>query len=158
MSEALGLRLRDVLREDLGGTYGVQVSGSFARRPYQGTMAYVQFTCAPENAQKMLDALWKEIRKIQAEGFSVDEVAKVKAAQTRALEEGLRTNDYWLDQLVNQYRFGSDPRFILEEKKLTEAPGRRGLEGGCAPASSRRSASCWAILEPAAPAAAAAAK
>jgi zinc protease len=128
VGEAFALRLRDVLREDLGATYGVSVSGNVFRRPYEGNEAQIDFTCAPENVPKLLETVYREIRAVQKDGFSPAYVEKVKATQLRALEEALRTNDYWLDQLVEHYRYGTDPRFILEEKKLIEAMDAKSLQ------------------------------
>jgi zinc protease len=41
VAEAFALRLRDVLREDLGATYNVSVTGSLFRRPYEGREAQI---------------------------------------------------------------------------------------------------------------------
>ena len=48
VTEALALRLREVLREELGGTYGVEVNGQLDRRPAALYRTDVRFTCAPE--------------------------------------------------------------------------------------------------------------
>jgi zinc protease len=46
---------------------------------------------------------------------------KVRAAQRRALEQSLRNNGYWLGQLVDHYRYGTDPALILRERELIDA-------------------------------------
>ena len=54
LTEALGIRLRELLREELGGTYGVDVNGDLERRPVPMHETDVRFTCAPENADRLL--------------------------------------------------------------------------------------------------------
>ena len=59
VAEAFALRLRDVLREDLGATYNVSVTGDLFRRPYERREAQIVFTCAPENVPRLLDAVYR---------------------------------------------------------------------------------------------------
>ena len=53
LGEVLRIRLREILREDMGGVYGVSASGSIARRPKQQYTFNVSFGCAPENIDKL---------------------------------------------------------------------------------------------------------
>jgi zinc protease len=121
VTEALALRLREVLREELGGTYGVEVTGELDRRPAPFYRTDVRFTCAPENVDRLLDAVNAEMRSAQQQGFPPDMLVNVKLAQQRALEVAVRNNGYWLGRLSEHYRFGTDPRLVLEEPRLIES-------------------------------------
>jgi zinc protease len=128
LTEALSIRLREVLREDLGGTYGVRVSADLSRRPVQRGRTDVNFSCSPENATKLTDAVYTEIRSAKQKSVGPDYIDKVKAAQRRSLEEAVRTNGYWLGHLGEHYRYGTDPRLVLEEPKLIERLDAAGLQ------------------------------
>ncbi|MFO0569402.1 MAG: insulinase family protein [Polyangiaceae bacterium] len=112
LGEVLRLRLRQVLREDMGGVYGVQVGGGITRRPRQEYRFGVTFGCAPENVTKLEQAVFDEIAAIQKNGVDPDYISKVKEARRRAHETELRDNGYWLRELERAYAFSDDPRLI----------------------------------------------
>jgi zinc protease len=120
VTEALALRLREILREELGGTYGVEVSGQLERRPAPLYRTDVHFTCAPENVDRLVEAVDTEIRAARERGFSPEQLEKVKTAQRRALEVASRNNGYWLSRLAEHYRYRTDPRLILGEAQLID--------------------------------------
>jgi zinc protease len=116
----LNIRLREILREEMGGTYGVGVGFSNAA-PFKGygTMT-VQFGSAPENVDKMVAATLKEIERLKAEGPSVDDVNKVKELERRDLETNAKQNSYWMGSLQTVHMFGWDPIGITRRAERTE--------------------------------------
>jgi zinc protease len=128
LAEALSIRLREALREDLGGTYSVSVAGHLVRKPRQRYRSEIQFGCAPENVDKLVAAVKAELAAFKAKGPPPEVLEKVRTAQTRALEESLRTNGFWLGWLAQHARDGSDVRLILEEKKLIDTLDARRMQ------------------------------
>jgi zinc protease len=116
----LNIRLREILREEMGGTYGAGVGFSNAA-PFKGygTMT-VQFGSAPENVDKMVAATLKEIERLKAEGPSLDDVNKVKELERRDLETNAKQNSYWLGSLQTVHMFGFDPVGITRRAARTE--------------------------------------
>jgi len=114
LGEVLRIRLREILREDMGGVYGVSVGGDITRRPKQQYTFSVSFGCAPENIAKLEKATFDEIQAIQAHGISADYIAKVKELRRRAHETNLRDNFYWLNELWRAYTYGDDPKLVLD--------------------------------------------
>jgi zinc protease len=114
LGEVLRIRLREVLREDMGGVYGVSASGGIARRPKPEYTFGVSFGCAPDNIDKLEKAVWDEIKAIQTGGIGADYIAKVKELRRRAHETNLRENTYWMRELERSYTYGDDPKRILE--------------------------------------------
>jgi zinc protease len=105
----LGIRLRDILREELGGTYSVGVSyqNTLPLKGYGAMM--VQFGSSPENVPKLTDAVLKEVERLKAEGPSADDLAKVKELERRDLEEATKQNNYWLGSMQTVQMLGWDP-------------------------------------------------
>ena len=95
----LNIRLREILREELGGTYGVSVgfSNSPPLKGY-GAMA-IQFGSSPDNVDKLVAASLKEIERLKTEGPSADDVSKVKELERRDLETNAKQNSYWLGSM-----------------------------------------------------------
>jgi zinc protease len=105
----LGIRLRDILREELGGTYGVSVSYA-STLPMKGYGAMtVQFGSSPENVEKLTGAVFKEVERLKSQGPSAEDVAKVKELERRDLETAQRENSYWIGSMQTIHMLGWDP-------------------------------------------------
>jgi zinc protease len=117
LGEVLNIRLREVLREELGGVYGVGAGGGINRRPREEYTFTVQFGCAPDNVEKLKGKVMEEITAIQKEGVKPEYLEKIKQARRRAHEVNLKENGFWGGELANAYRYGEDPRKIPEIDK-----------------------------------------
>lgn len=120
LSEVLQIKLREKLREDLAGTYGVSVSAVPERDPVPSFSLTVNFSAAPERLEELTEVVFSEIDSMQVNGPRPGDVAKVKEAQRRSLETNLRQNGYWLYQLLFANRFRTDPRDILTYERLID--------------------------------------
>ncbi|MGH7572470.1 MAG: M16 family metallopeptidase [Gemmatimonadota bacterium] len=118
--EYLRIRLREVLREDLGGTYGVRVAGWLQRWPDEEYQVRLGFGADPARIEALVDTLFMEIEALQ-EGADEATVAKVREAQRRALETDLRENVWWIDQLEDVWVNDLDPGRILEHEERIAA-------------------------------------
>ena len=88
--------------------------GSIARRPKKEFAFNVGFGCSPENVEKLEKAVFDEIKAIQSSGIGADYVAKVKSLRQRDHETSLKDNGYWLSELSRAYRYGDDPKLMLD--------------------------------------------
>jgi zinc protease len=108
----LEARLRDILREELGGTYSVSVGyGDTLPETGYGTTT-VQFGSSPENVQKLTDAVMKEVDRLRREGPSETDVKAVKEAEKNDLQESYKSNDFWLGSLQTAAILNRDPKRI----------------------------------------------
>ena len=119
LGEVMSIRLREVLREDMGGVYGVGAYGSIERQPHQERGFSVHFGCAPDNVDKLVRAVFDEGAALAQSGIDADTLEKVKAAFVRERETELRQNAFWAGWLENSYRFGDDPTIVLDTSKMT---------------------------------------
>ncbi len=117
LAEVLRMRLRERLREDMGGVYGVGAGGGISRRPAPLYAFSIQFGCAPENVEKLKEAVLAEIKAIQKDGIADSYLEKVKASRRRGHEVNLKENRFWEGELRRAYTFGDDPREILDVEK-----------------------------------------
>lgn len=115
LCSVLGIRLREVLREDQGGVYGVGVRGSITRIPSDNYSISISFGCAPENVDKLVDLVLAEINQLKQNGAAQVNIDKVIAEDTRSLETQLKQNSYWQYNLEQKYLHNEDPRGILQD-------------------------------------------
>ena len=119
-ASVLQIRLREILREDLGGTYTVSAEyGNALPEKGYGTIS-VGFGSAPESAERLTGEVLAEITRLRAEGPSPEDCAKVREQERQQLELALKQNDYWLDSLQTLHVLGLDPLSILERDERIE--------------------------------------
>jgi zinc protease len=114
LCKTLSIKLREVLREDAGGVYGVGVSGGLSREPVGSSSISIQFGCAPENVDKLIGLVMDEIKNTKANGAAQVNIEKVIAEDTRALENSVKENSYWRYQLEQSFFRNVDPMKILD--------------------------------------------
>ena len=120
-AQVLQMRLRDILREELGGTYSVSV-GYSDNSPIPGYgYTTVQFGSSPENAEKLTSAVLAEVERLQKEGPSASDIKVVKETEKNDLQTSLRQNGYWLNSLQAMHLLGRDPLRILARTERAES-------------------------------------
>jgi zinc protease len=117
LGEVLSIRLREVLREELGGVYGVGAGGGINRRPRQEYTFTVNFGCSPDNVETLKGKVLEEITAIQKDGVKAEYLDKIKESRRRAHQINLKENGFWGGELANAYRYGEDPKKIPEIDK-----------------------------------------
>lgn len=110
----LRIRLREVLREEQGGVYGVSVGGSLSREPRETFFTQIGFGCDPGRADELTEFVLDEIKRLQDELPPADTLEKVKEMQLRSFEKGMKENPFWLSNLSFYAQNSLDFRSILE--------------------------------------------
>ena len=112
MTMVLQTRLREVLREDLGGTYGVGVRTFYDKIPDEEYSISISFGSDPKRVEELTKVIFQEIEKLKTD-VSKDEVNDAREANYRSTETGLKQNSWLLTQLAFRYRLGEDPSDLL---------------------------------------------
>ena len=108
LADTLEGSLQRVLREDLGGTYGVSVEPDYTMRPAQEYRLTISFACDPARTDDLVKALFNVIDEFKTTGPSDGQLADVRAALLRDLETDSQQNGYVLRQLAYAYEYGED--------------------------------------------------
>ncbi len=120
-TEVLEIALRDILREELGQTYGVSV-GLNQQLPQRGAgYVAVQFGGAPDVIDKMVERTLQEVKRLQQEGPSEDLTNRAKEAARREFETSMKQNGAWLGRLQVTKLLDRDPMVILERPQRIDA-------------------------------------
>ncbi len=118
VGDILNVRLRDKIREELGGTYGVQVTATTSSRPVPGYALHILFTAAPERLDELASVVFEEVERLKAEGPDAQEVANIKEMQRRERQTSIRTNGFWINQIVAYEQSGLELPEIMELEAL----------------------------------------
>jgi len=123
----LQMRLRDLLREELSGTYSVGVTHADTAPVAGYGTTTVQFGSSPENADRLTTVVLDELDRLRREGPADADVRAVKEAERRDIETALRQNGYWLNSLQAMHLLGRDPRRILQRLERAESLTRDNI-------------------------------
>ncbi len=105
MADTLAGNLQRVLREDLGGTYGVSVVPDFTKQPVEEYSVSIMFACDPARASDLVKALFAVVDDFKTRGPSAGQVADAQAALRRDLEIDSRQNSSILNTLAFAYQY-----------------------------------------------------
>ena len=111
LSRILDIKLRESVREDEGGTYGLQVRGQVEKYPKSEFSLTIIFGCDPKRQDKLVSVIFKEMEKIIKNGPTEEDLNKVKETIIRQRETDLKKNDWWVRKLEDMY--------YLDETKLS---------------------------------------
>jgi zinc protease len=117
----LEISLRDILREQLGQTYGVSAGLNQPLPQRGGGRVEVRFGAAPENLESMTQRVLGEIKRLQDEGPSADVTNRAKETSRRGYETALKTNDYWLGRMQSVHMYERDPKEILTRNQRIDS-------------------------------------
>ena len=106
LTKLMSIKLREVLREEKSGTYGVSCNGYINRIPKQEFQVGVQFGCSPENADSLTKSAMDVIKSIMEKGCDEKDMTKIKETFRREREVNLKENNWWLSNLVQAYTMG----------------------------------------------------
>ncbi len=113
LADVLEIKLRERLREALGGTYGADVFASPSRIPRPAYALTVSFGSDPTRVDELTRAVFAEIDSVKMHGPSADDLAKVKEMYLRQHETDLKQNRWWLGQLGAYAQNAESPQTLL---------------------------------------------
>lgn len=109
LSQIFGNHLRDVLREELGGVYGVNVSPTIIWKPLRAHFFTINFVSDPDREKELVARIFKEIEFFKNTEFTEDKVSGIRKAMLSDYEKDAKRNRFWLSKLVDSYRYDDNP-------------------------------------------------
>ena len=104
MTSVLSIKLREAMREDEGGVYGVRVSGSPSKIPVSRQSIVISFNSEPDNTENLVEVAMAEINKLIEQGPEDKDMQKVKETRIQGRIKSLKENRWWMQLLNRAYR------------------------------------------------------
>ena len=108
LTDYLQIKLVEKLREELGGTYSPNISGSGSRIPRQEYRISVGYSSSPEKVDTLTRTTLALIDSVKKTAPTQADVERVKAQIRRGHEVELRQNAFWMGNIVARDRAGED--------------------------------------------------
>lgn len=116
LMKVLNIRMRESMREEQGGVYGVRARPSMEKYPKESINIMISWGCAPENTGKLAQTVLFEMDTLRMSGPNEINLAKAKETSIRDFESNFEKNNYWLGKIKNAY-FNSEDIYGLEDLK-----------------------------------------
>ena len=118
--EMLQTRLRERIREELGGTYSIGVIANSMSLPDPEYLAYIVFGSDPSRAEELLDEVLAELEWLR-DGGEQSYLDTAKELLSTPRQEQLRDNGFWLNQIQTVTQRGESFTEINRFGELLEA-------------------------------------
>lgn len=112
--DILNIKLRQAVREEQGGTYGVRVMQNISKYPKSKYMVLINFGCSPVRVEELTKTVFSVFDSLKQFGPSETEIAKVKEMNRKQREVNLKVNGFWMRFLSNYLSNGDDPNTLYK--------------------------------------------
>lgn len=119
LTQALNSRYLVSIREEKGGTYGVQVYGTTDYIPAERYEMHINFDTNEEMADELREIVMQELQQIADNGPLTEDIEKTREFLLKNWQNTLEQNGSWMGYLQSKYSSGLD--YAREYKSAVEA-------------------------------------
>ncbi len=126
--DVLNIMLREKIREEQGGTYGVRVYGSASKAPNPKTQFVIYFNCSPDRAEELTTLIQSEIENLKTDGPSNINLSKVKEIHQKSREKNLENNNFWIGRLLKYKRYNLGLETLLADIDYVDSFTKKDIQ------------------------------
>lgn len=93
------IKLREIIREDKSGTYGVGVYGGIDGYPERNFQIQIEFGCEPAREEELIAEIITALDNLKKEAPAQSDVDKLRETYRRNFETNQNNSDWWVQQL-----------------------------------------------------------
>lgn len=121
MIDAVRMLLRQEIREEAGGTYGVGIGGFRQLEPYEVYLIQIGFGTDPDRAQELTERLYQTLDSAKEGALDESFLERVTATQREEYQQNLKENGYWVSALETAVEYDRDLASILDYPELIDS-------------------------------------
>ena len=126
--QALSIKLRESMREEQGGVYGVRAGINLDIIPKNEYSVNISWGCAPENVEKLISTVLEEMKKIVDNGPTDDDILKSKETFIKDRETQVKENQFWLSYLKSRDQIKQAPLSFEQYKNLVSSVTKKDMQ------------------------------
>jgi len=124
----LSIRLRESMREDQGGVYGVQVQQSSKLYPEPKYNLVIYWGCSPDNVDTLVATVFNEMDYLIENGPGDVNLEKATETYLRDLESNQEKNRYWLGKLKDSEWNNTELQNAESMQQFVKSLTKEGLQ------------------------------
>ena len=113
LMDVLNIKLREAVREEKGGTYGIGAYHQIYRIPESHYSININFGCNPERVNELVSTVFQVLDSIKTFGPDAAVMTKIKEIQKRQREINLKKNSFWKGVVSNYVQYNENPVELL---------------------------------------------
>ncbi|MEM1054337.1 MAG: insulinase family protein [Bacteroidota bacterium] len=121
LGEVLQTRLREELREELGGVYFVRASPSVSREPVPTYRLTIGFGTDPGRVDELIGAVMGAVEEVKTQGPEERFVENAREGARRSAETARQQNRYWQSLLAQAARYDTPLADLLADTDRRQA-------------------------------------
>jgi zinc protease len=125
-------RLFGLLRQQLGGTYGVSASAVIGKIPTSEYLVTIRFGCDPARTSELTERVFDDIAALKRDGPSRSQVADVVQSFQRDFETNSRKNAWVLGEIAQAYETSVDASSVFALPDLYNAISPESIQDAAA--------------------------
>lgn len=115
------IRLRNSIREDKSGVYAIGMSTAMDPELKDRASLTIGFNTAPKRADELIKAARQSIEKLKDKGITQKELSAFQENFYVILRSALKENSYWLDMMMNHYKYNTSLSLIYDAKEIVKS-------------------------------------
>ncbi len=104
MIDLLSIKMRESMREDKGGVYGVRVNGNISKYPEAVYSINISFNSEPDKAEELIKTAMNDLEEVRKNGATEKDLTKVRETLTQSRTKALKENSWWMNKMVGTYQ------------------------------------------------------
>jgi len=128
LMKTLSIKLRESMREDQGGVYGVRSSMDVDKLPVAEYNINISWGCAPANVDKLVNTVLAEMKKIVDNGPTDVDIEKAKETFVKERETDVKENKFWLNYIKGRTFNGEKLLSFEDYKKIIAEITKKDLQ------------------------------
>jgi len=114
MSSILNVKLRELIREEKSGIYGISVKNFIARIGKKDSNIKINFSCDPKRKEELIALVYETIDKLKKESITQEELHIYQKKFQKKYEIDIKENTYWLLNMIYSHQENSQIEDILK--------------------------------------------
>jgi zinc protease len=118
LSSILRVRLRELIREEKSGVYGIGVNTNLPRLEKNKSYIKIRFSCDPKRRAELISLVYKVIDDLKKESVTDKELAVYRKKFYKRYEIDMKENYYWLSKIVDSYKYNTSLEDMFKLPKM----------------------------------------
>ena len=124
----LNVRLREFIREDKSGVYGISVEANISRLEEKKSYILISFSCDPKRRKELIDYVYNSVDKIKKEFVTDKELNVYKKKFRVSYETNMKEDNFWLNKMIDSHKFNEPLNSIYTLPKLVDSISKEDIK------------------------------
>ena len=111
----LEIKLRQSIREDKSGSYGIGVFGGIDGYPERFYNYEINFGCQPSRQDELTQEVFNQLKNLQTQKVLDEDISKIQENLRRARETNLRDDNWWVTRILNELVIQNEPMWVSSD-------------------------------------------